>query len=323
MSKKAFYRYNPHTESYERVYPSLKERFFLVLRHLVVGILLGAGTFMLFSYLIGSPSERKIAKEQALLLKQYDVLSKRLDEALLILDDIQQRDDNLYRVILQGEPIASRTRKAAFENVKRYEELFTLPDAELVISTTQKMDLLGRQLYIQSNSLDEIVALGKTHEDQLRKIPAIQPVANKDLKRTASGYGWRVDPVYKTRKFHEGMDFSAAIGTPVFATGDGVILKAGWQQGYGNTIEIDHGYGYKTVYAHLSKIKARKGAKITRGDEIGEVGNTGKSTGPHLHYEVRLKGKPMNPMNYYFLDLTPEEYDAMIQISTNQGQVMD
>lgn len=323
MSKKAFYRYNPHTESYERVYPSLKERFFLVLRHLVTGILLGAGAFMLFSYLVGSPSERRIEKEQALLLKQYDVLSKRLDEALLVLDDIQQRDDNLYRVILQGEPIASRTRKAAFENGKRYEELLTLPDAKLVISTTRKMDLLARQLYIQSNSLDEIVELGKTHEDQIRKIPAIQPVLNKDLKRTASGYGWRVDPVYKTRKFHEGMDFSAPIGTSVFATGDGVILKAGWQQGYGNTIEIDHGYGYKTVYAHLNKIKVRKGARITRGDEIGEVGNTGKSTGPHLHYEVRLKGKPMNPMNYYFLDLTPDEYDAMIQISTNQGQVMD
>lgn len=323
MSKKTFYRYNPHTESYEPVYPSLKERVFLVLRHLASGILLGAGAFMLFSYLIGSPSERRIEKEQGLLLKQYDVLSKRLDEALAVLDDIQQRDDNLYRVILQGEPIASHTRKAAFENGKRYEELLTLPDSKLVISTTRKMDLLARQLYIQSNSLDEIVELGKTHEDQIRKIPAIQPVLNKDLKRTASGYGWRVDPVYKTRKFHEGMDFSAPIGTPVFATGDGTILKAGWQQGYGNTIEIDHGYGYRTVYAHLNKINVKKGKKIVRGDEIGEVGNTGKSTGPHLHYEVRLKGKPMNPMNYYFLDLTPDEYDAMIQISTNQGQVMD
>lgn len=323
MSKKVFYRYNPHTESYERVYPSVKERFFLVLRHLAVGILLGAGIFILFSYLIGSPAERRIVREQALLLKQYDVLSRRLDEALLVLEDIQQRDDHLYRVILQGEPIASQTRRASFENTKRYEELFTLPDAQLVVSTTRKMDLLARQLYIQSLSLDEIVELGKTHEDKIRRVPAIQPVLNKDLKKTASGYGWRVDPVYKTRRFHEGMDFSAAIGTQVFATGDGVVHKAGWQQGYGNTIEIDHGYGYKTVYAHLNKIKVRKGMKITRGDEIGEVGNTGKSTGPHLHYEVRLKGKPMNPMNYYFLDLTPEEYDAMIQISTNQGQVMD
>ncbi|MGL4292117.1 MAG: M23 family metallopeptidase [Bacteroidales bacterium] len=323
MSKKAFYRYNPHTDNYERVYLSARQRFFLVLRHLVTGIVIGAGVFVLLVRLFGSPTERQMAKDQALLLKQYDVLSRRLDEALLVLDDIRQRDDNLYRVILQGEPIASQTRKAAFENSKRYEELFTMPDAKLVVSTTQKMDLLARQLYIQSTSLDEIVDLGKTHEDKIRKIPAIQPVLNKNLKHTASGYGWRVDPVYKTRRFHEGMDFSAAIGTPVFATGDGVVLKAGWQQGYGNTIEIDHGYGYKTVYAHLNKVKTRKGVKITRGDEIGEVGNTGKSTGPHLHYEVRLKGKPMNPANYYFLDLTPDEYDAMIQISSNMGQVMD
>lgn len=323
MSKKAFYRYNPHTESYERVYPSLKERSYLVARQLFLGIVIGCGTFALLFHFVGTPSERKIAKEQDLLLKQYDLLSKRLDEALLVLDDIQQRDDNLYRVILQGEPIATQTRRAAFENVKRYEELLTLPDAELVVSTTRKMDLLARQLYIQSNSLDEIVELGRAHEDKIRKIPAIQPVSNKDLKRTASGYGWRVDPVYKTRKFHEGMDFSAATGTPIFATGDGVVIKSGWQRGYGNTVEIDHGYGYKTVYAHMHKTKVRKGNKVSRGDEIGEVGNTGKSTGPHLHYEVRLKGKPLNPMNYYFLDLTPEQYEAMIQISNNQGQVMD
>ncbi|MDO5571819.1 MAG: M23 family metallopeptidase [Bacteroidales bacterium] len=323
MSKKAFYKYNPQTSSYERVYPSKKEKFFSVLRHIFSGIIVGAITFGVFTYFVQSPGERKKTKEQELLLNQYEILTKRLDEALLILDDIQQRDDNLYRVILQSDPISSKTRKAAFENVKRYEDLLTLPDADLVVSTTQKMDLLARQLYIQSNSFEEIIDLGKTHEEKLRKLPAIQPVANKDLKRTASGYGWRVDPIYKTRKFHEGMDFSAAIGTPVFATGEGVVIATGWQQGYGNTVEIDHGFGYKTVYAHLNKIKTKKGAKVNRGDEIGEVGNTGKSTGPHLHYEVRLKGKPMNPMNYYFMDLSPEEYDAMIQIASNQGQVMD
>lgn len=323
MSKKAFYRYNHQTSSYERVYPSTREKVFLWLSHLATGILLGAGTFALLFYFVGSPGERKMVKEQGLLLKQYEVLSKRLTEALLLLDDIQQRDDNLYRVILQSEPLATQTRKAAFENVKRYEELLTLPDAELVVSTTKKMDLLSRQLYIQSNSFDEIVELGRTHEEKLRKIPAIQPVANKDLKKTASGYGWRVDPIYKTRKFHEGMDFSAAIGTPVFATGDGKVVKAGWQQGYGHTVEVDHGYGYRTVYAHLSKIKTRAGAKVNRGDQIGDVGNSGKSTGPHLHYEVRLNGKHLNPMNYYFMDLTPDEYDAMIQLSSNLGQVMD
>ena len=198
-----------------------------------------------------------------------------------------------------------------------------MDDAELLVSKTQKVDLLSLQLYIQSNSFEELIDFCKTHEDKLRKLPAIQPVSNKDLKRTASGYGWLLDPIYKTRRFHEGMDFSAAIGTPVFATGDGKVIASGYQQGYGNTVEIDHGYGYKTVYAHLHKIKVKKGATVSRGDEIGEVGNTGKSTGPHLHYEVRLKGKPMNPVNYYFMDLTPEEYDEMIQIASNHGQVMD
>lgn len=323
MAKKAFYRYNPHTLSYERVYPSLRKRIFLVIRHLISGFLIGGAFFLALLYFFGSPGERRVLRQQTLLLKQYEILENRLEEALLVLDDIQQRDDNLYRVLLQGEPIATQTRKAAFENVRRYEELLTLPDAELVVSTTQKMDLLARQLYIQSNSFDEILELGRSHEDKLRKIPAIQPVSDKHLRRMAAGYGWRVDPIYKTRKFHEGMDFSAPTGTPVYATGEGVVVKAGWQQGYGQTVEIEHGFGYRTVYAHLHKIKVRQGVTVKRGDEIGEVGNTGKSTGPHLHYEVRLKGRPMNPINYYFMDLTPDEYEAMIRFASNQAQVMD
>ena len=300
-----------------------KDKFIKALIHLVPGIILGAFTFGLFFIFAGTPSERKIAKEQELLIKQYDVLSKRLDETLKVLDDIQQRDDNLYRVMMHAEPIAQQTRRAAIGSRSRYEELFTLPDADLVVSTSQKMDFLTRQLYIQSNSFDEIVDLVKTQEDRLKCIPAIQPVANKDLKRTASGYGWRIDPIYQTQKFHEGMDFSAETGTPIFATGNGRVVKSGWQRGYGETVVIDHGYGYQTLYAHMNKRKVRVGTKVMRGDEIGLVGNTGKSTGPHLHYEVRLNGRHQNPMHYYFLDLTPEEYDNMIQIASNHGQVMD
>lgn len=291
--------------------------------HLLPGLLLGVTSFGLFFMFAGTPYERQAAKEKELLIKQYGILSKRLDETLRVLDDIQQRDDNLYRVMMNAEPIAQQTRRASMINKNRYEELLSLDDAPLVVSTTQKMDLLARQLYIQSNSFDEIVDLVKTQEDRLSRVPAIQPVLNKDLKRTASGYGWRMDPVYQTAKFHEGMDFSADIGTPVFATGNGVILKSGWQRGYGETIEIDHGYGYKTVYAHLNKRIARTGVKVKRGDIIGHVGNTGKSTGPHLHYEVHLNGRHRNPMHYYFLDLNPDEYDQMIQLSSNHGQVMD
>lgn len=166
-----------------------------------------------------------------------------------------------------------------------------MANADLVINTTQKLDMLNRQLYIQSKSFDEVVDLCKSHDEMLKCIPAIQPVSNKDLKKTASGYGVRIDPIYKTTKFHAGMDFSASPGTPVYATGDGVVVKAGWETGYGNTIEVNHGFGYLTRYAHLSAYKVRPGQKVVRGEVIGAVGSTGKSTGPHLHYEVHVKGK--------------------------------
>ena len=198
-----------------------------------------------------------------------------------------------------------------------------MADAELVVSTTQKMDLLTKQLYIQSRSFDDVVALCRQHDEMLRCIPAIQPVSNKDLKRTASGYGRRVDPIYGTVKFHEGMDFSANTGTEVYATGDGKVVSVGWESGYGKTIEIDHGFGYVTRYAHLNDYRVRRGQRVVRGEVIGEVGNTGKSTGPHLHYEVHVKGRVVNPVNYYFMDLSAEDYDRMIQLAANHGKVLD
>lgn len=323
MRKKIYYIYNPTTLSYERVYPSARQRFYSVMRHLFVGIVIGGVIFGVLNYILASPQEKQLKKDQAALLSQYKLLSHRFDEALLVLNDVQQRDNNLYRVILQAEPIPLSVRNAGLNNSNRYSELSKLPDADVVISTTQKMDQLARQLFVQINSFDEVVKLGRTHEDRLKKIPAIQPVSNKDLKQTASGYGLRIDPIYKTRKFHEGMDFAAPTGTPVYVTGDGTVVSTGWQQGYGNTVDIDHGYGYRTRYAHLSKILTTKGKKVVRGEEIALVGNTGKSTGPHLHYEVIYKGKHVNPVNYYFFDLSPEDYDKMIQIAENHGQVMD
>ena len=317
------YKYNSETESYELYKRKKRDNIISLVRFLLVSVIMGALTFIVFYFFIGAPAEDKLMQDNKALSNKYEILSSQLDEALKVLDDIQQRDDKLYRILLQGEPIASETRRAAFESVQRYDELLNLPDADLVISASRKMDLLARQLYIQSNSLDEIVELSLKHEDRIKSIPSIQPISNKDLKRTASGYGWRIDPIYKTRTFHEGMDFSAETGTPIFATGNGTVVKAGWQRGYGYTVDIDHGYDYLTRYAHMDKIEVRKGQKVNRGDEIGLVGNTGKSTGPHLHYEVRYKDRPMNPINYYFMDLSPEEYETMVQLSNNQGQVMD
>ena len=321
--RKVYYIYNPKTRTYDRVYPTVRQRALSIARRLFVGMGLGAASFIILLLIFGSPSEKELRIENSRLLAQYNVLSHRLDEALGVMSDIQQRDDNLYRVMLQADPIADPVRKAGYGGTNRYEELMDMANADLVVNTTQKMDMLDRQLYIQSQSFDEVVALCKEHDDMLKCIPAIQPVSNKDFKKTASGYGVRVDPIYKTTKFHEGMDFSANIGTPIYATGNGTVTKAGWQSGYGRVVVINHGYGYETLYAHMNKINVRVGQKVTRGEVIGEVGNTGKSTGPHLHYEVHVKGRVVNPVNYYFMDLNAEDYDRMIQIATNHGNVFD
>ena len=303
-SRNTYYRYNPKTLDYERVYPSIKDRIFSVLRHLSTGVAFGIATFFVMIYVVDSPTESQLRKKNRLLQTQYEVLDLRLNNALEILDDIQQRDENLYRAIFQAESIPESVRKSGYGGTNRYKHLLEASNSELVVSTTRKMDMLRKQLYIQSNS-------------------AIQPISNKDLKQTASGYGMRIDPIYRTPRFHSGMDFSAKTGTDVYATGNGKVTMAGWKQGYGNCIVINHGYGFQTLYGHLSKYKVRVGQKVKRGEVIGEVGNTGKSTGSHLHYEVLVRGKHDNPSKYYYMDLTPEEYDRMIQIAENHGQVMD
>ena len=321
--RKVYYIYNPKTRSYDRIYPTFRQRVIHVMKRLFVGMGFGAGSFILLLWIFGSPSEKELRIENSRLLAQYNVLSRRLDEALNVMQGIQQRDDNLYRVVLQADPVADAVRKAGYGGTNRYEDLMDLANADLVVNTTQKMDVLNRQLYIQSKSFDEVVDLCKNNDEMLKCIPAIQPVSNKNLKQTASGYGYRIDPIYKTTKFHSGMDFSANIGTPVYATGDGRVVKVGWESGYGKLIKIDHGFGYMTWYAHLNDYNVRVGQKVVRGEVIGKVGNTGKSTGPHLHYEVHVKGKVVNPVNYYFMDLSAEDYDKMIEIAANHGKVFD
>lgn len=321
--RKVYYIYNPKTRTYDRIYPTRRQRLLSIIRRtsyaLGVLMLIVGGLY----WFLGTPSENALRIENSELEAQYEVLSRQLDEALGVLEDLQQRDDNLYRVILQTEPISPYIRKSEAGGINRYEHLEEMANAEMIIENAQKIDYLKRQLYIQSKSYDEIIGLCKQNDERLQCIPAIQPVSNKDLKRTASGYGRRIDPIYKTIKFHHGMDFSADTGTPVYATGDGTIKSSGWESGYGITIEIEHGFGYQTRYAHLSKTLVRRGQKVKRGEVIGLVGSTGKSTGPHLHYEVVNKGRKVNPVNYYFMDLTAEEYDQMIQMAANHGKVYD
>ena len=321
--RKVYYIYNPKTRTYDRIYPTMRQRVMSYLRRLFVGMGLGAGSFIVLLLIFGSPSEKDLRMENSRLQAQYHILSSRLDESLQVMKGLQQRDDNLYRVMMQADPVADALRTPSYNKTNRYEDLMELPSAKLVVNTTQKMDLLERQLYIQSKSFDEVLALCKKHDEMLECIPAIQPVSNKDLKQTASGYGTRIDPIYKTVKFHSGMDFSANVGTPVYATGNGVVRKAGWEGLYGNCIQIDHGFGYVTRYAHLSKIDVRVGQKVVRGETIGKVGTTGKSTGPHLHYEVMVKGQIVNPVNYYFMDLNADDYDRMVEIAANHGKEFD
>lgn len=323
MKKKVYFRYNTQTKSYERVHPSLKSRLFAVLRHLAVGILLGYAFFWIVIRYYGSPNEQSLRKENELMVTQYELLSKRLDEITQVVDEIAQRDDNMYRAVLHSKPIPSGIRNANKRSSRRYQHLKDLSTSEIVIRTSAKMDVLSQKLYIQSTSFNEIVKLIGKQKDRVECIPSIQPVADKELKRMASGYGMRIDPVYGGKRFHSGMDFTADIGTPVYATGKGKVVEADWKQGYGMCVVIDHGYGYRTLYAHLSEYVVKVGDVVKRGQEIAKVGNTGKSTGPHLHYEVHVNGQPDNPAKYYFMDLTPEEYDRILKEAENRGNVMD
>lgn len=321
--RKVYYIYNAKTRTYDRIYPTFKQRVMGNLRRLFIYMGFCVVIIGIFIAFMGLPSERELRKENSELKARYKLLSQRVSEASEVLEDIEQRDDNLYRVIFQADPIPSDVRMRATAGRQRYADMMGMANSALVLQTTKKIDELSRRLYIQSMSFDELAKMSKNKDLYLKCIPAIQPISNKNLKSTASGYGWRIDPIYGTSRFHSGMDFSANIGTAVYATGDGTVVKSGWEKGYGNLIIINHGFGYQTWYAHLSKSLVRAGQKVVRGEEIGKVGNTGKSTGPHLHYEVHVKGKVVNPINYYFMDLNAEEYDKMIRMAENHGKMFD
>lgn len=322
--RNVYYKYNDKTKTYDRVYPSVKSRLLTLLRNILFFVMLGVVGYFATVLILGAPeSADDLRTENARLRAQYSVLSQRMDEAMDVMADIRQRDDNLYRVMFMAEPVSADVRNATYSGTNRYEDFEDLSNAELVIATTQKMDVLSRQLYIQSQSFDEVVEFYKNHEDMLRHLPAIQPVSNKDLKRTASGYGYRIHPIYQTRIFHDGMDFSCDIGTPVYATADGVVKKAKWESGYGYIVTIDHGYGYETRYAHLKSFNVKRGQRVVRGETIALSGNSGRSTGPHVHYEVLQRGRPVNPANYYFMDLDSDQYDEMIRMAENHGKVLD
>ncbi len=323
MTAKKKYKINPETLAMEQVEHGLGYWLRQTGIYIMAGIILGIVFLYLFLTFFPSPREKQLQREKEAMASQLEVLNRQVDQMQIVMTDLQQRDDNLYRVLFGAEPIPLSIRQGTQRKISYYEQIAQMTNHQLSADLALKVDVLEKEIYTQAKSYDEVLEMAKTQEIRMENIPAIQPVMNKDLKRVASGYGMRIDPVYHIRKFHQGMDFTAPTGTEVFATGNAKVSFVGWKQGYGNTVILDHGFGYQTLYAHLFKALVRKGQKVRRSDIIALVGNTGKSTGPHLHYEVRLNGKPVDPRNYYFYDLSPEEYDQMIQLSNNFGQMLD
>lgn len=322
MAKTKYY-FNTKTLKYDKVKLTLG---FKILRGL--GFL---STALVFSFLIialaytflDSPKEKQLKREINSLSLQYKILQNRLKQLDVVLNDLQDRDDNIYRVIFEAEPIPLTVRKAGFGGINRYKNLENYDYSDLMIATTKKIDILSKQIYVQSKSYDELAKAVNSKGKMMACIPAIQPIDSRKLRGAISGFGYRMHPIYKIRKMHEGLDFAAPIGTKIYATGDGIVVAAGVERGYGNRIVINHGYGYVTKYAHMSKFKVRAGERIKRGDMIGMVGNTGASTGPHCHYEIYKNGKTINPINFFFNDLSPSEYLTMLEIASKENQSLD
>ncbi len=279
---------------------------------------------VIFNTALETPKEKVLKRELANMKFQYDLLNKKVAHAETVLANIEERDNNIYRLYFEANPIPEEQRKAGFGGVNRYEALYNYENSDLIIETTKRLEILQKQLVVQSKSLDEIAKLAEDKEEFLASIPAIQPVNNEDLTRMASGYGFRNDPFTKARKMHWGMDFTAPRGTPVYASGDGVVVRSdNSASGFGKHIRIDHGYGYVSLYAHLSRYNVRKGKKVKRGDLIGFVGSTGRSQAPHLHYEIRKNGEKINPINFYYGNLSAKEFEELLENAAKQNQSLD
>ena len=323
MAKVKYY-YDSETLSYKKVEP--KKGFFF--KKFLFGVLTFAlamvvGFVVLYNF-FETPNEKALKRENEFLKLNEELHKKRIVQFEKVLNDLQERDNNIYRTFFELNPIPEEQRTAGFGGVNRYKSLEGFDNSEMIIDVTKNMDILSKQLYVQSKSLDEIVRLAEDKEKLLAAIPAIQPVKNEDLTRMASGFGWRTDPFLKTRKKHYGMDFTAPKGTKVYATGPGKVIRVDASaSGFGKHIRIDHGFGYVSLYAHLSKYNVSKGQRVKRADLIGFVGNTGRSQANHLHYEIRKNKERINPINFYYGNLSPKEFEAMQKAAQIEGQSLD
>jgi murein DD-endopeptidase MepM/ murein hydrolase activator NlpD len=322
---KVKYKFNTKSLTYEKANLTFKDVFWKILSYLATGLVFATLTIIVSRQFLPSPYEKKQNRELEALQLQYDLLNKKVSQAEMVLKDLEDRDDNIYRRIFESEPLPRSVRFGGTGGSDKYSAFDSYDNAELLVSATDRIDRLTKRLYIQSKSFDEVVRLAKNKEKLVAAIPAIMPINQKDLLHAVtSGFGWRTHPIYKTPEFHPGMDFTAEQGTPIYATGDGIIETAdNLAQGYGNHVVIDHGFGYETLYGHMSRIKAKVGQKVLRGELIGYVGSTGLSTAPHVHYEVIRNGEKVNPINFYYNDLSPQQYQELVELSKKSSQSFD
>ena len=324
MAKQKRYIFNQLTQDFE-VLETSKSRTFMRILLISLSVLGIAFLFavLLFTF-IKSPKEKAQARELEYMKLKYEIMNDRLDDLEALMTDMEQRDNNLYRVMFEADPIPSQVRRSGFSDADRYADLYGYMNSDLVVSAARKLDVIASQLYNQSVSYDSLFVMARNKADMLAHIPAIFPLKETEVKYISSYFGYRPDPIYKIEKFHSGMDFTAALGTEAYATGDGVVYDVERNEwGYGNMVILDHGYGYKTRYAHLLKPAVRKGQKVKSGQVIGYIGATGKATGVHLHYEVLKNDDQIDPINFFYQDLTPDEYDQILEQSTLPTQTMD
>jgi murein DD-endopeptidase MepM/ murein hydrolase activator NlpD len=314
------YRFNTKSLTVEKVTITLWDKIKVLLRYVLAGMIFSVIVLTLGYTFFDSPKEKVLRREIEQYKVQYQIISDRMDLLATVMEDIRERDDHIYRVIFEAEPIPRTVRDAAFGGTDRYSQYRGYQNTQLISETMQRLDQLTRQMYIQSKSYDDVFEMAKNKSDMLASIPAIVPIA-RGTERLVSGFGYRIHPIYKVRRMHTGVDFLAPTGTPIYATGNGVVVEAERNNyGYGRMVIIDHGYGYESLYAHLSQIQVKPGQEIKRGEIIGLVGNTGISSAPHLHYEVIRNGRKVNPVNYFFNDLSPEEFEYIIEVASRENQ---
>lgn len=322
--KKIKYYYNTNTLRYEKLETPLRVRLLRIFGFIAAAFVTAA----LISYaafrFIGSPKEKILQEQNEDLLDNYRKLKDRIESLQQQMKELEKRDNDVYRAIFEANPIPDSARAKELESKLEIETVRRLKDNQLVSSILNTLNTLNSRIQAQKKSYDEIETLVKNKEQLLARTPAIQPVSNKDLNRIASGFGYRIDPVYKTTKFHAGLDFSAPQGTPIYATADGTVTTAGnTGNGYGNHVIINHGFGYETLYGHMVRVKVRNGQAVKRGEVIGWVGSTGKSTGPHCHYEVHKYGEKIDPIYFFYNDLTPEQFDMILKKAAASNQSLD